>query len=216
MKTRSLINLYLSLFFIALFGVWTILLCFTDVNAIGPNNSFVGLSRVNEFFHSLIGVNMTLYHITDYLGLIPIFIMVCFAVFGLCQWIKRKNLLKVDKSIFLLGGFYIILFLSYLFFEYVVINHRPVLINGFLEASYPSSTTMLTICVMLSSLTELNSRIKKKELKIVINILSYLFTFFMVIGRFISGVHWFSDIIGGIFLSLALIFLFRFIHKKAT
>ena len=216
MKNRDLFFLYLSIFFLMLFVFWTILICFVDVRAIGPNGSTVGFSTLNEFFHSFTGTNMTLYHITDYLGLIPIFIMMCFAIFGLIELIKRKSLLKVDKSIFLLGGFYIVLFLCYLFFEYVVINYRPVLIDGFLEASYPSSTTMLTICVMLSSLNELNSRIKKTRLRITINIISYLFTFFMVIGRFISGVHWFSDIIGGIFISLFLSLLFKFIHKKAT
>jgi undecaprenyl-diphosphatase len=90
-------------------------------------------------------------------------------------------------------------------FEFVVVNRRPVLIDGYLEASYPSSTTMLVACVMPTALMQLHARIQNKTLRRVIDVVIILFTAFMVLGRLISGVHWLSDIIGGLLLSAGLV-----------
>ena len=143
MQKRKIISVSVAIVFTLAFVCWTALISFIDVQAIGPQNSKVGFATVNEFFHRLTGVNMSLYIITDWLGLVPIAFAFGFAILGLVQWIKRKSLRKVDYSLFVLGGFYIVVFLIYLLFEFVVINYRPVLINNYLEASYPSSTTML-------------------------------------------------------------------------
>lgn len=196
----------LSLLFI--FAVWTALICFVDVRPIGPNNSTVGFSTVNQAFHNLTGVLMPLYVITDWLGLIPVFVGFGFAILGLCQWIKRKNIWKVDRSILALGIFYVIVLGVYLLFEELVINYRPVLINGFLEASYPSSTTMLVLCIMPTAIIQLNARIRKSQWRHCISVLLWIFTAFMVIGRLLSGVHWLTDIVGGILLSAGLVGLY--------
>lgn len=203
----------LSAIFLFLFAVWTHLLTVIDVKSIGPNGSSVGFSSLNSFFHSLTGVNLALYTITDWLGLVPVFTGLGFAVFGLCQWIKRKSILKVDFSILILGGFYIIVFFAYFFFEEFVINYRPVLINGYLEASYPSSTTMLVMCVMPTAIMQFNSRIKNFNLKAALSVIIICFIIFMVMARLISGVHWLSDIIGGALLSLGLISLYYAVIK---
>lgn len=108
------------------------------------------------------GVHFELYNITDWLGLVPLFVCMGFGILGLVQWIKRKSICKVDHDILILGGFYIITIAAYLLFESVVINYRPVLIGGILEASYPSSTTMLVMCVMPTAIMQLKSRIKNK------------------------------------------------------
>lgn len=187
------------------FVLWTMLLCFVDVQAIGPENSKVGFASVNGFFHALTGVNMRLYVITDWLGLVPIFIALAFAVLGLVQWIRRKSIAKVDYNLFVLGAFYIVLFLVYLLFEYVVINFRPTLIDGYLEVSYPSSTTMLVLCIMPTAIFQLNQRLKTSVFKTALLWLMVAFTLFMVIGRLLSGVHWLSDIIGGTLISTALV-----------
>ena len=187
------------------FVLWTMLLCFVDVQAIGPQNSKVGFASVNGFFHALTGVNMRLYVITDWLGLVPIFIALAFAVLGLVQWIRRKSIAKVDYNLFVLGAFYIVLFLVYLLFEYVVINFRPTLIDGYLEVSYPSSTTMLVLCIMPTAIFQLNQRLKTSVFKTALLWLMVAFTLFMVIGRLLSGVHWLSDIIGGTLISTALV-----------
>ena len=187
------------------FVLCTVLVCLVDVQAIGPEGSSVGFGTLNGYVHDLTGVNMSLYVITDWLGLVPIGIAFGFAVLGLVQLIKRKSLLKVDRSILVLGGFYIVVMAVYILFETVVINYRPTLIDGYLEASYPSSTTMLVMCVMPTAMMQLRDRIKNKAFIRCVMIAIAAFVAFMVIGRLVSGVHWVTDIIGGALVSSGLV-----------
>ena len=191
------------------FVLWTVAICFVDVRAIGPQGSSVGFAGINGFVHNLTGVHWGLYTITDWLGLVPLFVCMGFGILGLVQWIKRKSIRKVDYDIFVLGGFYIVTIAAYLFFESIVINYRPVLINGYLEASYPSSTTLLVMCVMPTAVMQFNSRIKNKVLRNIVVVTIIAFIAFMVIGRLISGVHWFTDIVGGALLSAGLVMMYR-------
>ena len=193
---------------LAAFVLWTVAICFVDVRAIGPKSSSVGFAGINGFVHNLTGVHWGLYNLTDWLGLVPIFVCMGFGILGLVQWIKRKSICKVDHDILILGGFYIITIAAYLFFESIVINYRPVLINGYLEASYPSSTTLLVMCVMPTAVMQFNSRIKNKVLRNIVVVSIVVFIAFMVIGRLISGVHWFTDIIGGVLLSAGLVMMY--------
>lgn len=192
-----------------LFIIWTIALRFVDVGAIGPQDSSVGFATLNKAIHNITRVHMSLYTITDWLGIVPICFIIGFGISGLCEWIKRKNLFKVDYGILILGGFYIVVMALYIFFEMFVVNYRPILINGNLEASYPSSTTMLVMCVMPTAIMQFNTRIKNNGFKKCVNIMITVFTVFMVTGRLISGVHWFSDIIGGALLSAGVVLLYR-------
>ena len=213
MKKETKLKLFFAVSTLTAFAVWTLLVSIIDVKAIGPNGSAVGFAALNAFVHRITGVNMNLYSITDWLGLVPIFVCISFAVFGFIQWIKRKKIKNVDYSIFVLGGFYVIVIATYLLFENLIINYRPVLINGILEASYPSSTTMLVLCVMPTAIMQLKDRIRNKLLFKIITAAICAFIIFMVIGRLLSGVHWFSDIIGGILLSIGLVTLYNFIVK---
>ena len=195
------------------FVLWTVAVCFIDVKAIGPNYSAVGFATINGYFHNFTGVNFTLYTITDWLGLVPVFVGFGFSLLGLIQWIKRKNILKVDYSILVLGGFYIVVIIAYFFFEECVVNYRPVLINGYLEASYPSSTTLLVMCVMPTAIMQFNTRIKNVIFRRSVATITTVFIAFMVMGRLISGVHWLSDIIGGALLSAGLVKTYHFINS---
>lgn len=203
-----------SMCLLTAFMLWTVSICFVDVRAIGPQGSTVGFAGINGFVHNLTGVHFELYNITDWLGLVPIFVCTGFAILGLAQWIKRKSICKVDYDILALGGFYIVTIAAYLFFENVVINYRPVLIGGILEASYPSSTTLLVMCVMPTAIMQLGSRIKNKVVRNIVAITIIAFIAFMVIGRLISGVHWFTDIIGGSLLSAGLVILYYSVCRR--
>jgi len=207
-------RLYIAIAFICAFVLWTLMISIIDVQPIGPNNTNVGFSTINRHFHNLTGVNFKLYTTTDWLGLIPVLIVFSFGFQGLAQWIKRKNLFRVDYSILTLGVYYFIVFAVYLIFETVIINYRPVLINGHLEVSYPSSTTMLVMCVMPTALIQFNKRIKSNKIKIFFSVVIYAFIEFMVVARLISGVHWFTDIIGGIILSTGLVILYSCFGKR--
>ena len=153
---------------------------------------------------------MTVYTITDWLGLVPIGICLCFGVIGVIQAVGRRSLLRVDQDIILLGLYYILVILAYLTFEMVPINYRPVLINGVLEASYPSSTTLLVLSVMPTLKLQIDRRMDKSLVRNVTGVFVIAFSAFMVIGRLIAGVHWATDILGAVFLSAGLFLLYRY------
>ena len=193
---------------LAAFALWTAAVRIVDVRPIGPEGSTVGFAAANGFVHSLTGVHMSLYVLTDWLGLIPIGAAAGFALLGLVQWIRRKSLWKVDRSLLALGGFYLAVMAAYVCFEMCVVNYRPVLIDGRLEASYPSSTTMLVLCVMPTAAMQLNARMRDGALRRCVVFAINAFTILMVAGRLLSGVHWFSDIIGGALLSAGLVMMY--------
>ena len=207
MKTKK--NFCIAVCLLLGFVLWTILVCTVDVQAIGPEGTTVGFATANGFIHNLTGVHMQLYIVTDWLGLIPFLFIAGFAGLGLYQWIKRKQLVRVDYSIRALGVFYLVVMAAYALFELWVVNYRPVLINGSLEASYPSSTTMLVMCVMPTAIMQLNMRLQNKIVKKCVSSAIMLFTAFMVVSRFVSGVHWASDIIGGVLLSAGLAVIYQ-------
>ena len=209
MKKENQRNFCIATCMLLAFLLWTAAIQFVDVEAIGPQESSVGFATINQFVLNLTGVHMSLYTITDWLGLVPLGFVMGFALLGLIQWVKRKHLLKVDYSILVLGGFYIVVMAAYVLFEVLVINYRPVLINGYLEASYPSSTTVLVMCVMPTAIMQFNARIKNDVPKRCLAYAITAFIVFMVIGRLISGVHWFTDIIGGALLSAGLVLMYR-------
>lgn len=198
------------------FGLWTAAVLLVDVQAIGPQGSAVGFAAVNRWVHNLTGVNFTLYTITDWLGLVPLAVVLGFGLLGLRQWISRKALRKVDRSILVLGGFYVVVLAAFLLFEKIAVNYRPVLIEGRLEASYPSSTTMLVLCVMPTASMELWGRIRTQKVRGWIAGVMLAFTAFMVVGRLLSGVHWVSDIIGGALLSASLVGMYDAFRGEAV
>ncbi len=213
MKKAHYTLLYISLGLLAAFVIWTVLVSFVGVAAVGPRGSSVGFASLNTSFHRLTGVHMALYTVTDWLGLVPFAVVLGFALLGLLQWIKRKSLLKVDRSILVLGSFYVVVLLAYVFFEMVVINYRPVLIEGVLEASYPSSTTMLALCVMPTAILQLKGRVKNPALRWCIIAAITAFTAFMVVGRLVSGVHWLTDIVAGALLSAGLVMMYCWVNE---
>ena len=189
----------------AAFALWTAAVCRVDVQPIGLEGSRVGLAAINGLIHRWTGVHMILYTLTDWLSLIPLGIAAGFALLGFAQWIRRRSLWKVDRSLYALGGFYLAVMAAYMFFEGQVVNYRPVLIEGRLEASYPSSTTMLVLCVMATAGMQMKNRIRNRWIRRCIAFLSTVFSALMIVGRLLSGVHWFSDIVAGVLLGAGFI-----------
>ena len=202
-------NLLAGAGLIGAFALWTVLIRWVDVQAVGQNGTKIGFADFNVWFHQLTGVHMTLYTITDWLGLVPIFICLCFGVLGLVQLIKRRSLLRVDPDILLLGIYYVLVIACYLIFEMIPVNYRPVLIEGRLEASYPSSTTLLVLSVMPTLWFQANRRVSNAMIRKAVAVFVVTFSVFMVIGRLVSGVHWATDIIGSVLLSAGLYMLYR-------
>jgi len=209
MKKNGKRVLFIGSILVVAFAVWTALIQIVDVQPIGQNGTDIGFASFNRWFHKLTGVHMTIYTITDWLGLIPLFVCMIFGVIGMVQLIKRRSLFKVDYDIIFLGIYYIIVIFGYLVFEIIPINYRPILIEGFMEASYPSSTTLLVLSVMPTLIFQVNLRLKNVSVKKMICILTSIFSAFMVIGRLVSGVHWFTDIVGSVLLSAGLFCIYK-------
>ena len=192
----SFILLFISIIFI-------ILLKSVDVRCNSINNSCIGLYTINHYFFNKIGVNIFFYTITNYLGIIPILLSFIYAFIGVKQLIKRK----VNREIIILGLFYVLVLLVYVLFEKCIINYRPILIDGVLEASFPSSHTLISICFFGSSII-INNRLFKNNITKVLNVISLIISIIIIIFRFLSSVHWFTDILGGILISSFLLMLF--------
>ena len=210
MKDTRKRDLLAGIVLVAAFALWTVAIRLFDVQNAGPLGSEVGFATINVWFHRLTGVHMLIYTITDWLGLVPIIICMCFGVLGLVQMIHRRSLLKVDSDILLLGAYYVVVILGYLLFEMMPINYRPILIGGNLEASYPSSTTQLVLSVRPTLKYQSERRIAKPVTRKAIAVFVIVFSAFMVLGRLIAGVHWATDIGGSVFLSSGLFLIYRF------
>lgn len=213
MKDTRKRDLLVGIVLVAAFALWTVAIRLIDVQNAGPLRSEVGFATFNVWFHRLTGVHMLIYIITDWLGLVPIIICMCFGVLGLVQMIHRRSLLKVDSDILLLGAYYVVVILGYLLFEMVPINYRPILIGGNLETSYPSSTTLLVLSVMPTLKYQSKRRIAKPVTRKVVAVFVIVFSTFMVLGRLIAGVHWATDIVGSVFLSSGLFMIYRFMAE---
>lgn len=199
-----------------LFAGFTLAAKAVDVRAIGPENSSVGFAAINQFVFNLFGVNLIWYEITDWLGLAALLFAFGFALLGLFQLIKRKSLLKVDFSILALGVFYILVIALYVLFEIVIINYRPIILYAGLEASYPSSHTMIVICIMATAMLQFHRLFAlHKTWLVILDSISILLMAVTIGGRLISGVHWFTDIIAGMILSSALVMLYYSIVTAA-
>ena len=193
---------------LALFVVWTWLVQSVDVRPAGVLGTDIGFVEINVRFHELTGVHMWLYIVTDWLGLVPVFVCLLFGSVGAVQLVKRKSLHKVDLDIILLGLYYLLVVVCYLAFERFPVNYRPILIEGRMEASYPSSTTLLVLSVMPTLVFQIQRRWNGGKTKRMVSVATVVFTAFMVIGRLLSGVHWLTDIVGSMLLSAGLFCLY--------
>lgn len=202
-------NLFIGIGLVFGFVLWTALILTVDVKPLGVNGTEIGFSTFNIWFHKLTGVHMSIYTITDWISLVPIAVCLMFAIVGFVQLLKRRSIIKADADILALGVYYIVVIGSYVLFEMIPINYRPILIEGFTEASYPSSTTLLVLSVMPTLAFMVGRKISNKVLIKVTYWFVAVFSAFVVIGRLVSGVHWFSDIVGGVLLSLGLYLIYK-------
>ena len=209
MKQNALRKFVLAGALIAVFLLFTIAVALVDVRPIGPDGSEVGFAAINQFVFDMIGVHLVWYQLTDWLGIAAIFLVLAFAAKGLCQMIRGRAVGKVDVRLIALGTLYVLVAACYLLFETFVINCRPVILSGELEASYPSSHVMLVVCVTLTAAKQFHLLFPgRKKLCRVFEIIAWVFAAVTVVGRMLSGVHWFTDIVGGVLASAAMIALY--------
>lgn len=202
--------------FFALFILLIVLVKTVDVAAIGPEGTSIGFSHINGAIHDFFGINTLWYAITQATGVIAICLMLEYAIIGLLELISRKSFAKVDNYLYCLGGLFATVVVLYVLFEKVVINYRPIIEEGaeHVEASFPSTHTMLVCSVLggvvmiLKKYGNVNSKNQSKRTAAFIQVFLIVLIILTVIGRLVCGVHWFTDILGGVLISAALLFLF--------
>ena len=171
----------------------------------------IGFSAVNSSIRDSIGYSETWYKISKYAGYIIFVPAIIFALLGAYQLVKYRSFKKVSRELKLLAPFYAAVGAIYILFEqFLIINYCPVLRDGALKTSYPSSHTLFAMCLCCSAMMVVARLLRNNHAKlaIVINLALTVLMLVTVVGRFLSGVHWLTDIIGGIFISSALLFFF--------
>lgn len=210
MKKKVQRNFMITAVLFLSFLLFTVLVMCVDVQPIGPEQSEVGFASLNGWLHDTIGVHEGWYDATKYLGMLVLLVAAGFAALGATQFLRGGSVFKVDVAIVLMGAFYILVGIAYVLFEVVVINYRPEILDvkEGLEASYPSSHTVLAVCILSSAMIYVKKRIKDVRVRNGIMAAAGIVMAVIVIGRLISGVHWFTDILGGVLLSAALVMLY--------
>ena len=194
--------------------MFTILVKIIDVQPIGSNGSKVGFSGWNSAIHEVFGYNETLYKITEYLGYLLFGFMLVYAILGLVQLVKRKSIMKVDRNILCFGGLMIAMLITYVVFDKLALNFRPVILDGELEPSFPSSHTLFALCIAGGIILLNKDTISSNKFSKIISILVMFIASFTVVGRMLSGVHWITDIIGGVLISAALLSIYNIFLTK--
>ena len=203
-----------SIFWALCFIVFTILVKVIDLQPAGPQGSMIGFASLNLSVFQLLGTNNFCYKLTQMFGLLAIAVAGIFAVTGLVQLIKRKSLLKVDREILMAGIIYALVIILYVLFEKLAINFRPVITDEGLEASYPSTHTMLILTILGTALPLAGKYISNPKIALTAKILCIVIMWLTVVCRLLSGVHWFTDILGGVMISLCFISLFKSLLRR--
>ena len=191
----------------AVFVLFIILVKTVGVAVIGPNGTEVGFAGLNGAISGAFGYNGFFYKLTQILGYLSIVIALVFAEEGIEQLIKRKSLKAIDGEIIVTGVLYVLTAIVYLFFEIVKVNYRPVIMPGDTapEASFPSSHTVLACVILVGAAVFCVRYLENKKLAKIFAIAFCVTAGVTVFGRILAGVHWFTDIIGGLIVSAALI-----------
>jgi len=208
MKTKNHV-LTAGIILTVLFLILNVLLKTVDLQAIGPENSVIGLGTLNGLWRDAIGSHPEWYDITDYLGYFALAIAGGMAIFGICQLISRKKLSKVDPDLYVLASLYVVTGILYVFYEKVIINYRPVILEEGLEASFPSSHTILSLVILGSAVMQIRSRIGTGWIRAFLMGMCIALMAVIIIGRILSGVHWFTDILGALLIGSALLCFYR-------
>lgn len=190
-------------------AAFTLLIKIHDVQPIGPNGSEVGFAKINQAVAGMFPFNSMWYKMTNLALALPVLIALGYAVYGLIQLLQYKKFTKVSRELWLLAGFYIVILLTYAVFEKLALNFRPVILDGELEASFPSTHTLLAACLCGSGIIINQLLVKNRTYRSLLSLIFTLIAILVILGRVLSGVHWFTDIIGGLLISAALLVIFK-------
>ena len=214
-KLKATITVLITL----LFGAYIAMLKIVDVRPIGPAGTAVGMATVNGWVQNmltkltgLLPVTPEMWDKLSDLSLLAAFaVAASFGLVGLIQLIRRRSLLKVSREIIGLAIAYVMAGIVYIVFEIFVVNYRPVLEAGqtFPEASFPSSHTVLAFVILATAIIAWGHLLENHSaIERLLQTAAVLLLIFAVGVRTLSGVHWLTDIVGGVLAGCAITSLY--------
>lgn len=195
--------------------VYTLLVAFVDVKAIGPEGSSVGLASINAAFRDLVGQSAAFKIVSDVGFYFCVALCLFFIGLFLYQLLKRKSLLKVDRNLIALMYLYAMFIVLYLVFNsLIVVNYRPILKDGALDPSYPSTHVFLGIVAGISAIDGIFVYIKNENSRLALMIVCWVALLLSCLGRTMSGMHWLTDLLGGLIFASVCLAWYRRIWMK--
>lgn len=211
---KEAINFILAIVFLVLSAGFIYGCKNINVDKVGPNKVEVGYSSINEKVFNKLGKNDKYDKISDYLLYEAMATVGIFGVIGLYQLIRRKSLLKIDGDIWMLAWYYVLVVAVYVGFDKLSINLRPILTEKGAEPSFPSSHTLITFCFLGVTMIQASDRVRKKALRWFINIVCIGSMLAMPILRLLAGMHWFSDVVGGIIIGHVFVLAYKAFYLR--
>lgn len=205
---KNILNFSITAGLFLVFAIFTILVKFVDTSVVATTGTQIGLSSINKPLFDFFGANETWGTISTLLFVIAGVVVLTLATIAVVEMIKSKSLFKINHKLLLVALLYVLTAIFYVIFEFVIINYRPLLDEGLIKASYPSSHTLLICVVCLSACLIVPDYIKSNPLKITITTILCLISVLAPITRLLAGMHWFTDVVASIILSLALVMLY--------
>ncbi len=217
---KNNINLIITSLLFATFSIFTILLRIVDIGINKTTRTKIGLSSINQPIATAIGTSSAWNTISAITFVLAGLVLAALITIAIIEFAKNKNIFKINPKLLYLIGLYALAGIFYLIFEICIINYRPVLEDGLIKASYPSSHTLLICVICISACFIVPDYIKNKPLKITAIAILLLLSILAPVSRLLSGMHWFTDVVGGIILSLALVMTYltaiNFAKNEAT
>ncbi|MBQ3830409.1 MAG: phosphatase PAP2 family protein [Spirochaetales bacterium] len=206
LETKQRTCTVLGLAFLVIFLLFTYMVMKYDTAPVGFGGSVIGFSRFNTAFHELFPGDKGCYAASETLGYICLMLAGANAIIAIADFIRHRGIMNMHRRNIITMCYYAVVVAFYVLFEFVVINQRPTEA----EASYPSSHTMLALCVLYSEFVLLGFAAERnRSWASVFRIVCIVAMLSMIAFRLLSGVHWFTDICGGILLSLSLMMFYR-------
>lgn len=201
---KKFINLYTILGCASLFlFILLMILLNADKAVIAESGKEVGLSSINNLVKYSYKENLDL--MTDLLFYVTFTVVVFEGCLGIIQLVTRKSLFKVDKEIIIFGISLVVMVVLWLVFDHLLkINVRPIDAN---EGSFPSTHVMMATFLALASHAFICMKYETRLPKYLSLVLAIIIISTITFGRVACGMHYITDVTGGLFMGLALYFI---------
>ena len=189
-----LIATTLTVFFV----VFTLTLKLVDMQS--DSSQFIGWASINIWWRDLIGVHFSWHIISHFIALISLLVLTGILIWQVITVFHRRKLSALTRNWWVFDITLLALGLSYLLFQIVAINYRPIQVDGAIEISYPSSHSLLITTTWLLIIFRLRREIQSQTWRRILIIVGWTLMLTGVIARLLCGYHWFTDIVGGVLL----------------